>query len=295
MTIASDHFGRIEKCGLSYARIMNQPNGDRPTLLFLTDLNYQAAGRDYHNEDILLTGALKDTFDIIISDPRSSGPFEAHVDGIVIRNSGPITNYLIEFEAFKKRINQFDLKTFNSLDGKADINGKYYLPSLFKHGFKVIPSITDPKEIDLLPDVQTFVVKPMMGADSIGLRLVQREEIEPLMANEFVIQPKLDIEEEHSLFFLDNEFCYALKTVNERWEMIPFDPKEKEIRLASTFIEWNQMDTGIQRVDFAQTSAGLLLVELEDINPFLSLELLDASTRQHFIVRVKKSLLHLID
>lgn len=273
---------------------MNQPKGDKPTLLLLTDLNYQAAGRDYHNEDIFLTGALKDTFDIIIGDPRSSRPFETHVDGIVIRNSGPITNYPIEFEAFKKRVNQFSLKTFNSLDGKADINGKSYLPSLFKQGYPVIPSIADPQEIAILPDAQTFAVKPMMGADSIGLRFVQHEEIEPLTANEFVIQPKLDIEEEHSLFFLDNQFCYALKTVNKRWEMIPFAPGKEELQIANTFIHWNQMKTGIQRVDLAQTSDGLFLVELEDINPFLSLELLDPLTQQKFIARVKKSLLHLV-
>jgi hypothetical protein len=266
----------------------------KPTLLFLTDLNYEAAGRAYYTEDIMLTGELKDTFDIILADPRSSEPFESHVDAIVIRNSGPITHYLEAFGQFKKRVIQQGLKTFNSMDGKADMRGKYYLPKLCQAGYQVTPSIADPKAIDQLPEATEYVVKPMLGADSIGLKFVERAAIETLPSNEYVIQPRLDIQEEHSLFFLNNQFCYALKTAGNRWELVPFEPDEAELKLAETFIAWNQMKNGIQRVDFAKTHEGLFLVELEDINPFLSLELLKSHVRQNFIDRMKQALLRLI-
>ncbi len=266
----------------------------KPSLLFLSDLNYEAAGRTYYTEDIFITGQLRDSFDVIIGDPGSSEPFEPHVDGIVIRNTGPITNYQEAFTNFRQRVLQQSFKTFNSLDGKADMQGKYYLPTLFKEGYQVIPSISDPTQIDLLPAALQYAVKPMMGADSIGLMFVDQEAIASLPTEEYVIQPKLDIREEHSLFFIDNQFCYALKTIGKRWEMACFVPDKAEIELAETFIAWNDMKTGIQRVDFAETAKGLFLVELEDINPFLSLALLDEATRVKFIEKLKQSLLQLV-
>jgi hypothetical protein len=51
------------------------------------------------------------------------------------------------------------------------------------------------------------------------------------------------------------------------------------------------MTHGIQRVDACRTKdGGLLLVELEDLNPFLSLELVDNKTRAYFIDNFKNAL-----
>lgn len=50
------------------------------------------------------------------------------------------------------------------------------------------------------------------------------------------------------------------------------------------FIEWNRIENGIQRVDACRTRDGkLLLVELEDLNPYLSLLELDRKTRERFM------------
>ena len=50
------------------------------------------------------------------------------------------------------------------------------------------------------------------------------------------------------------------------------------------FIEWNTIENGIQRVDACRTRDGrLLLVELEDLNPYLSLLELDRKTRERFM------------
>ena len=51
-----------------------------------------------------------------------------------------------------------------------------------------------------------------------------------------------------------------------------------------TFVRWNTISHGIQRVDACRTHDGkLLLVELEDLNPFLSVLDLDEETRAEFM------------
>lgn len=49
-------------------------------------------------------------------------------------------------------------------------------------------------------------------------------------------------------------------------------------------IDWNDIRHGILRVDACRTRAGeLLLVELEDLNPYLSLDRVAATTRDAFV------------
>lgn len=53
---------------------------------------------------------------------------------------------------------------------------------------------------------------------------------------------------------------------------------------ASKFIRWNSIRNGIQRIDACRTKDGqLLLVELEDLNPYLSILELDEPTREQFV------------
>ena len=50
------------------------------------------------------------------------------------------------------------------------------------------------------------------------------------------------------------------------------------------FIDWNTIDKGIQRVDACRAKDGrLLLVELEDLNPYLSLLEVNDQTRDLFM------------
>ncbi|NED79536.1 hypothetical protein G3I76_05430, partial [Streptomyces sp. SID11233] len=68
-----------------------------------------------------------------------------------------------------------------------------------------------------------------------------------------------------------------------RWELAPYRPSAADLAFARRFIEWNALPYGIQRVDACRTPEGdLLLVELEDHNPYLSLGLLDEDTRTSF-------------
>ena len=59
---------------------------------------------------------------------------------------------------------------------------------------------------------------------------------------------------------------------------------ESDIEFADRFIEWNDIEHGIQRVDACRTKSGeLLLMELEDLNPYLSILKTDEATRENFI------------
>ncbi|MBW5425057.1 hypothetical protein GKQ77_26445, partial [Streptomyces sp. BG9H] len=68
-------------------------------------------------------------------------------------------------------------------------------------------------------------------------------------------------------------------------------PTPADLAFARRFIDWNAIDHGIQRVDACRAPSGdLLLVELEDLNPYLSLDLLDEETRDTFVTAVKGAL-----
>lgn len=79
---------------------------------------------------------------------------------------------------------------------------------------------------------------------------------------------------------------YALYAPNkkERWKLERYVPSAEEIEFAKRFIGWNTIENGIQRVDACKTKDGqLLLVELEDLNPYLSLLELNKETVEIFI------------
>lgn len=59
---------------------------------------------------------------------------------------------------------------------------------------------------------------------------------------------------------------------------------DDDLLFAKKFIDWNTIDKGIQRVDACRAKDGrLLLVELEDLNPYLSLLEVDEKTRDVFM------------
>ena len=70
---------------------------------------------------------------------------------------------------------------------------------------------------------------------------------------------------------------------DRRWELVPYVPTDDDLVFAQRFVDWNALDVGVQRVDACRTRDGaLLLVELEDLNPYLSRDLVDAATRSGF-------------
>ncbi|MEV7735981.1 hypothetical protein AB0O75_28545 [Streptomyces sp. NPDC088921] len=265
----------------------------RPTLLYVTDLAYQARGRRYCDEDIFLTSRLREDFDLALCHPRDAAALADGFDAVVVRNSGPVLAYQEAYDAFRERALRNGTRVYNPLSGKADMAGKQYLLDLTTAGYSVIPTVDRAEDLDQLPATDRYVVKPRLGADSIGLRIVPADEVSDHIDGHVLVQPCVDFAYEVSFYFVDHDFQYALYAphTDRRWALEPYRPTPEDLEFARRFIHWNALGHGIQRVDACRAPDGaLLLVELEDLNPYLSLDALDDKGRDAFVAAMKASL-----
>ena len=265
-------------------------------ILFVTDLYYEAKGRLYYDEDLFLTSKLRENFKLVICNPKDMNDFINDYDLIIFRNAGPVSNFQNEYRLFKEKIKLHNLKTYNSFNGKADMNGKNYLIELMDKNYPVIKTIDNLNYIYKLPHVNKYVIKPKDGADSIGMEFLSKEELYKNINsddNNTLIQPLINFKYEVSFYFIDKEFQYALYAPdkNKRWELKVYTPTKEDLEFAQKFIEWNNLEHGIQRVDACRTEENeLLLVELEDLNPYLSLLEISDELRNKFVDSLKNSL-----
>lgn len=265
----------------------------RPRLLYVTDLAYPAKGRRYGDEDIHLTARLRADFDLALCHPLDAAALMEGFDAVVVRNSGPVLAYEKEYEAFRERALTLGTRVYNPLHGRGDMAGKQYLLDLTAAGHPVIPTADRPEDLHGLPDATEYAVKPRAGADSIGLRFVAREELAALPYGDLLVQPRVHFRYEVSFYFVDDLFQYALYAPDpeRRWVLEPYEPTAEDLAFARRFIEWNTLDHGIQRVDACRTpEGGLLLVELEDLNPYLSLDRVAEPVRERFADTLVRSL-----
>jgi len=264
----------------------------RPSVLLVTDLSYPARGRRYCDEDIHLSARLRETFDVALCHPRDAVALMDRFDLVLVRNSGPVIGYREEYRAFRAHALATRARVFSELTGKADMVGKQYLVDLYRAGFPVIPTVDRVADLDRLPVCETYVVKPKYGADSVGMRFLGRAEVRGVDDGETLIQPRVDFRHEVSFYFVDDDFQYALYAPDpeRRWELKPYAATAADLEFARRFIDWNTVRHGIQRVDACRTEDGdLLLVELEDLNPYLSLDILDQRTRDAVVDSIESS------
>ena len=185
------------------------------------------------------------------------------------------------------------LALYNPATGRGDMRGKSYLLDLFAAGLPVIPTVDRLADVNRLPGVPEYVVKPVAGADSIGLRFVPAAGLGDVDDSGVLLQPRIDFRYEVSFVFVDRDFQYAVHAPDPhaRWRLEPYPATAADLDFAQQFIDWNTLERGIQRVDACRTTDGdLLLVELEDLNPYLSLDLLTATELDRFVSRVVTSL-----
>ncbi|MEV5604099.1 hypothetical protein AB0L33_21885 [Streptomyces sp. NPDC052299] len=273
------------------------PAVPRPSVLFVTDLAYEARGRRYCDEDIGLTARLRESFDLALCHPRDAAALLDRFDAVVVRNSGPVLHYQEAYDAFRARASELGTRVYNPLTGRGDMAGKQYLVDLSRAGYPVIPTVDRAADLGLLPDAGGYVVKPKLGADSVGLRFVTTPELGPGTDGTLLVQPRIDFRYEVSFYYVDHDFQYALHAPDpeRRWVLEPYEPSAADLAFARSFVEWNTLDHGIQRVDACRTAdGGLLLVELEDLNPYLSLDRVAAPVREAFATRMTASLRDLL-
>ncbi|MFI1969179.1 hypothetical protein BLA24_25590 [Streptomyces cinnamoneus] len=272
------------------------PAAPRPRVLYVTDLAYEARGRRYCDEDIYLSSRLREDFDLALCHPLDAAALTetGAFDAVVVRNSGPVLHYQAAYDDFRARAARCGARVYNELTGKADMAGKQYLVDLSAAGHPVIPTADRAEDLTRLPEVAEYVAKPKAGADSIGLRFVPRDDLGALdFEGGVLVQPRVRFRYEVSFYFVDHAFQYALHAPDpeRRWALERYEPTAEDLAFAQGFIDWNAVEHGIQRVDACRTPEGeLLLVELEDLNPYLSLDLLDEASRDAFVVSVKESL-----
>lgn len=265
----------------------------RPRLLYVTDLAYPARGRRYGDEDVLLTSRLRADFDLALCHPLDAAALMDAFDAVVVRNSGPVLGYQDAHEAFRERALRDGVRVYNPLTGRADMAGKQYLLDLGAAGYPVIPTVDRAADLHLLPAADRYVVKPKLGADSRGLEIVTPDRLPALAGDDVLVQPFVDFAYEVSFYFVDQDFQYALSAPDpgRRWQLQPYEPTPADLDFARRFIDWNTLAYGIQRVDACRAPGGeLLLVELEDLNPYLSLDAVDAGTRDAFVAATTRSL-----
>ncbi|WP_327347755.1 hypothetical protein [Streptomyces europaeiscabiei] len=270
----------------------------RPRLLYVTDLAYPARGRRYCDEDILLTSRLRTDFDLALCHPLDAAALMDGFDAVVVRNSGPVLHYQEAYDAFRERATALGTPVYNPLTGRADMTGKRYLLDLTRAGYPVIPTVDRPEDRTRLPDTVSYAVKPKAGADSIGLRFVSGAELAGLTWGDILVQPRVDFRYEVSFYYVDDAFQYALYAPDpdRRWVLEPYEASEADLAFARRFIDWNTLDHGIQRVDACRTRDGdLLLVELEDLNPYLSLDRVPEQVRDTFVNAMTASLHRFLD
>lgn len=133
-------------------------------ILYLTDLYYEAKGRNYFEEDLYISGILKEHFDIALCHPKNSKDFENDVDLIVFRNTGPVSGFEEVYESFVKRVSSNNFRTFNEFVGKADMKGKQYLLDLTLEDYPVFQPLIILKTL-----ICFLIVKDM----SLNQRMVQ--------------------------------------------------------------------------------------------------------------------------
>lgn len=133
-------------------------------ILYLTDLYYEAKGRNYFEEDLYISGILKEHFDIALCHPKNSKDFENDVDLIVFRNTCPVSGFEEVYESFVKRVSSNNFRTFNEFVGKADMKGKQYLLDLTLEDYPVFQPLIILKTL-----ICFLIVKDM----SLNQRMVQ--------------------------------------------------------------------------------------------------------------------------
>ncbi|CAM5282533.1 hypothetical protein GCM10010329_43580 [Streptomyces spiroverticillatus] len=270
----------------------------KPRLLHVSDLAYPARGRRYCDEDLHLSARLREDFDVALCHPLDAAALMDAFDAVLVRNTGPVLHYQEAYDAFRARALADGVRVYNPLTGRADMAGKQYLLDLTAEGLPVIPTVDRLDDLAALPDTDLYAVKPKAGADSIGLRFVPREALPPLATGANLIQPRIDFRYEVSFTYIDDAFQYALYAPDpdRRWELVPYEPTAADLAFADRFIAWNTLSHGIQRVDACRTQDGdLLLVELEDLNPYLSLDRVDTPVRDAFVTALTSSLRDFLD
>jgi hypothetical protein len=260
----------------------------KPNLVLLTN-----PGNSEPQEDIFLGKFLHPNFDVILSDPFMAADHINTADIVLIRNIWPTKDHITKYTDLYKKLVETRAIVYNSPDGAGDMKGKTYLPELYRQKYPVIPSVSTLEEISELGFPNFYFIKPIYGGSSEGVQKLSLEELQATQLDGYIIQPFVAIKHEVSFYYIDGVLQHALYNPEstKRWELAPFHPSQEQEDIARTFVNWNTLSFGIQRIDCCITEDNqFLLIEIEDWCPYLSLLEIKPEIRNHFLKNLVISL-----
>lgn len=260
----------------------------KPSLLFIT--NQQNTDPE---EDQYLANYLQRSFSVTLCSLAKAIVIAPNFDGCLVRNAWPSRLFKADFERFQKMCLEKKIKLYNPIHRNGYVEDKNYLVELYKAGYPVIPSVRFSNEINQLPVSDAYLIKPLDGASTWGVEVMNQSELLSTNPANHIIQPKLNFLNEVSFYFIDDELTYTLvsSAPDQRWKLTEYSPTTAESNWAKIFANWNQLPFGLQRIDACRMANGeLLLMEVEAMMPFLSLDCLDEDSRQHVCHKLEQSL-----
>ncbi len=228
-------------------------------------------------------------------------PVEKYYDLIIFKNAwylseDKVDKFFKDTQTLMKRIEKSNCKVVCSNDGKLKFNtiGKKYLADLHKQKFKVVPTIDNMKDIELLPVVDKYIKKPFVSYEGFGMQEISRDELKNLKLKNEILQPKIDFISEVQLYFVNNQYQYAVEYTPHKWPDYPtphmFKPAQKYINEAKKLMDINDATCSISRVDFLRVNENeMLLLEFADTCPNMNLLLIDREASEKFLKNFKKA------
>lgn len=266
------------------------------SLVFMNKIRILFVTNPYNSdpeEDIYLAKYLSEFFEIIVADPKEACRSIKNFSYCFVRNAWPSHELEKELNALQQLSKSYNVKLYNPVHRLGYVEDKNYLATLWADKYPVIPTITALKNIKLLEKTDMYIVKPIDGCSSWGVKELSRTELLNISLEKHIIQPKMNFKDEISFYFIDDNLMYCMVSAgpNQRWELKEYAPSATEVDWAKKFITWNKLPYGIQRIDACRMSDGkLYLMEIEDTLAMLSLDTLSEATRNYFCQELVNSL-----
>lgn len=245
---------------------------------------------EYVDDKFLADAFIKDGHKVEIARKDYPEKLESEYDIFIKRNAYDlnVNNFKLGVDPYQfvTRLQNKNLPRINC-DAQFDGKGKDYLAVLFQQGYEVIPTINKINDFDKLPQSDTYLLKPHNGFDGFGIEEVTKEEAIKKFTNSYIIQPKIKFQSEVQFYFVGNKFEYALEYRPSKYPNWPnpeyYNYSVEDLSLAQKFADLSLKYNGVQRIDFIKLdNRKLLLLEIEDSSPNLSLYLIDEKRKIKF-------------
>ncbi len=266
-------------------------------IAILTNFNNGCTKEDF----ILASSFSKDGHKADLIDFPMVDGTEDNYDIIILKNSWDLNentykNYFKQEEDFFNKMIAKNKLVVSSLDGKLNFreNGKRVLVNLFKKGYNVVPSICNIEDFALLPQAEKYIKKPITGYDGFDMEFLSDEEAKTTTLHNEILQPKLKFISEVQVYFINEDFQYAFEYKPSKWPDYPrpteISLSESDIEMAKSFIKLDGMSCAFYRIDFLKLENNkLILLEMADTNPNLSIPYLSKDTQKRFLNNFKNA------